>query len=63
MDDQNNQTPFSGLKESALDHYQKASMKIGHFDSSIPKAIRFYFDYLEQKEYEKQTLTFKINRL
>ncbi len=43
-------TPLKDLKEDALKDYQEAAIKIGHFNNSITKAIRFYFDHKIKEE-------------
>lgn len=45
------------IKESAKEHYQQMSYRLGHFNNVIPKAIDFYFEnkdnaYLNTRQFE-----------
>lgn len=40
-----NVTPFTDLMESALKDYDEASRAVCHFNSDIPKAIKFYYEH------------------
>ena len=39
------QTPLSDLERSALEHYEEASNAIYHWNSDIPRAIKFYYKW------------------
>lgn len=43
------QTPLSDLRNDALSHYEEAAASIHCFSSELPKAINFYYDYLEKE--------------
>jgi hypothetical protein len=39
------QTPLNDLEKTALEHYEEASTAIHHWNSDIPKAIKFYYKW------------------
>lgn len=45
-----NKTPIEDLVNDALEHYEEASSKIHHWNSLIPKALRFYKKHYGQHE-------------
>ena len=53
------QTPLSDLEKSALEHYEEASTAIHHYNSDIPKAIKFYYKWKQLSFWGKLKLTFK----
>tara|TARA_R110000803_G_scaffold131141_7_gene198442 strand:- start:49 stop:258 length:210 start_codon:yes stop_codon:yes gene_type:complete len=52
-------TPLEDLRKSDLEHYDKASTKIHHWSSGVPRAINFYFDYKQMNFWSKIKLAFK----
>ena len=60
MENRNAKTPDVDLMESALKHYNEASSTIHHFDSGVPRAIKFYYRN-KSKWYVK--LMIKLNLL
>lgn len=54
-------TPLEDLKNSALKHYQEASISIHHWNSDIPKAIKFYYNYKQMNFFEKIKQLFNHN--
>lgn len=48
------QTPIEDLRKDALKHYDELSLKACSFNSSIPQAINFYFDFLKKEEERKK---------
>jgi hypothetical protein len=49
---QKGQASLGDLRDRALKHYDEASSSIHHWNSSIPQAIRYYFD--ERPKIEKR---------
>lgn len=43
------QTPKEDLMNAALQHYEEASSAIHHYNSDIPKAIRYYYSSLTEQ--------------
>jgi hypothetical protein len=52
------QTPLSDLEKSALEHYERSSTAIHHWNSDIPKAIKFYYKWEQLSFWGKLKLTF-----
>jgi len=47
------------LKKSDLNHYEKLSSKCNHWSSGVPRAINFYYDYMQMSLFQKIILAFK----
>jgi len=41
------QVTTNDLRHSALEHYNDLSTKCHHWNSQVPKAIEFFYDYKE----------------
>lgn len=50
------------LKNSDLEHYEKLSRECHHWSSSVPRAIKFYYDYQQMSLYQKIVLAFKTKK-
>ena len=51
--EQANETPREDLMKAALEHYEEASTAIMHWNSDIPKAIRYYYKTKEKNMWTK----------
>jgi len=58
-DDRTYQTPLEDLRHDALNHYDEASSKLHHWQSGIPIAINFYWDYKQMTFWQKLKLIIK----
>jgi hypothetical protein len=52
------QTPLSDLEKNALEHYEEASTAMHHWNSDIPKAIKFYYKWKSLNFWDKLKLIF-----
>ena len=53
------QTPLEDLKQDALSHYDELSIKATSWNSSVPRALQFYFEYHQMTFWQKIKLAFK----
>ena len=59
MKERTYQTPLEDLRKDALQHYEEAATKIHCFQSGVPQAINFYWDYREMTFWQKIKLILK----
>jgi hypothetical protein len=59
MEERACQTPLEDLRKDALKHYDEASTKIHCWQSGIPIAINFYWDYKQMSLWQKLKQAFK----
>lgn len=59
-----NKTPIEDLRKSALKNYDRAASSAMHWDSSIPRAINFYFHclkFIESKDVDEGVMEMIIS--
>jgi len=59
MEERACQTPLEDLRKDALKHYDEASTKIHCWQSGIPNAINFYWEYKQMSLWQKLKQAFK----
>ena len=55
-------TPMDDLRDSALSHYDEASISIHSYYSTIPQCINFYYDYKKMSIWDRIKLAFTVSR-